>query len=120
MIAFERIRNDEPTDRKKPRLAEPTYVWERKEFEKTNVISDSILHSPYVLQNWSNEKLEPIDIFKEFWNFQIMERIRLETNHYHYLRCERELGVSIEELYKVFGILLLSGYIMVSRKDLYS
>ena len=48
-----------------------------------------------------------------------MDEIKQETNRYHLQKYGKELNVTTEELYKLFGILLLSGYNPVSKNSSY-
>lgn len=87
--------------------------------EDCNVaISDEETHNPSVLNKWADEGLTPADIFKVFWDDEIMEIIRTETNRYHHVKCGKELDVTVKELYQVLGILLLSGYNTVPNRRL--
>lgn len=61
----------------------------------------------------------PIDIFKHFWNSELMELIQRETNRYHHVKFGKELSVTEEELYQVLGIFLLSGYNQVPNRRLF-
>ena len=68
-------------------------------------------HFPAVVNEWKQEKSNPIDVFKLFWNDDIVDLIVLETNNYHQQKFGTELHVTKEEIYLVFGILILSGYV---------
>ena len=58
-----------------------------------------------------------IDVFKLFWNDDIVDLIVLETNNYHQQKLGTELHVTKEEIYLVFGILILSGYVTVGTQS---
>ena len=72
-----------------------------------------------MVNEWKQEKSNPIDVFKLFWNDDIVDLIVLETNKYHQQKFGTELHVTKEEIYLVFGILILSGYVTVPNRRLF-
>lgn len=52
-----------------------------------------------MLNSWSDEGLTPVDVFKVFWDEEIMEMIREETNRYHQVTFGKELAVTLDKLY---------------------
>lgn len=107
--------------KKKKKNEKPRYTWKKCTTEECNDIELSWknTHHPSVLKKWSDEGMTPVDIFNVFWNDEIMEMIRRETNRYHHVRFGKELHVTTEELYQVLGILLLSGYNSVPNRRLF-
>lgn len=71
------------------------------------------------LGTWADEGIIPYDIFTRFWNDEIMEIIAEETDRYHHAKFGKEHNVTIDELYQVFGIFVLSGYNKVPNRRLF-
>ncbi|KAK4299709.1 hypothetical protein Pmani_028025 [Petrolisthes manimaculis] len=114
----------EPTQpkKKKQKRSKPVYEWKRCEFESCDNGESMKLpetHKPSIVNKWADEGLTPADIFKHFWNKEVMELVKRETNRYHQVKFGRELNVTIEELYQVLGIFLLSGYTPVPNRRLF-
>lgn len=107
--------------KKKQRPVKPCYTWKKRNFEATPDTDEQVLesHHPSVLHKWSDEGVTPVGIFTELWNDDLMKLIMTETNRYHQAKFGKELFVTVEELYKVFGIFLLSGYNKVPNRRLY-
>lgn len=85
--------------------------WEEKVLEKGNA-KNLFMHDnnlPAIINEWKEQNLKPIHIFKLFFDEQFMEHVCKET-----VRYASQKGVSftlsVQELYKYFGILILSGY----------
>ncbi|KAK4314976.1 hypothetical protein Pmani_013759 [Petrolisthes manimaculis] len=107
--------------KKKQKKHKPTYTWEECETEQCDgtAFSGQQVHKPSVLNSWSDEGLTPVDVFKVFWDEEIMGMIREETNRYHQVKFGKELSVRFDELHQVFGIFLLSGYNSVPNRRLF-
>lgn len=101
--------------RKKPRC-----IMEKNSAENCNV-EESVeeTHKPFVFHKWADEGLTPVDIFKVFWNDDIMEIMTTETNRYHHVKFGKQLNVTVEELFQVLGVLLLSGYNTVPNRRVF-
>ena len=107
---------DNHQPRKRRKILKPTYSWNKCKFQgNTDAETEPEPHRPFILHQWANEGLAPIDIFRILWNDELMELIKTETNRYHHIRFGKELNVTVEELYKALGIFLLSGYNTVSK-----
>ncbi|XP_066969115.1 piggyBac transposable element-derived protein 3-like [Macrobrachium rosenbergii] len=76
-------------------------------------------HRPAILHKWADEGFTPIDIFQFMWNDEVMELMREETNRYQQQKFGKELCVTVNELYQVLGILLLSGYNKVPSRRMF-
>lgn len=61
----------------------------------------------------------PVDIFKEVFNEEFMAYICKETVKYAAQKGYLEFQLSVDELYKYFGILILSGYNPVPFRRMY-
>ena len=98
-----------------------TYDWKKCELEQSSSgrQASEEEHRPKILNKWADEGLTPIDIFKYMWNEEIMELIKEETNRYCQQKFGRELNVTVDELYQVLGILLLSGYNKVPNRRMF-
>lgn len=92
--------------KKKQKPVKPCYTWQKCNFEATPDTEEPVLesHKPFILHKWSDEGVTPVGIFKELWNDDLMKLIMTETNRYHQAKFGKELFVTVEELYKVFGI----------------
>lgn len=111
-----------PLLERKNRLGKSMYVWEKYNIEDSSSVqidSPPEVHNPSVLDMWSHDGLTPVDVFKVFWDLNLMATIARETNRYHYMKFGKKLSVTIEELYQVLGIFLLSGYRRVPDTRLY-
>lgn len=111
----------EQPPKKKNRPAKPIYHWKKCDFQATCDKEEQALvsHNPSILHEWSNEGVTPGEIFKKLWNEELMHIIMTETNRYHQDKFGKELSVTVEELYKVLWIFLLSGYNTVPNRRLY-
>ncbi|KAK4328232.1 hypothetical protein Pmani_001351 [Petrolisthes manimaculis] len=98
-----------------------THEWKKCVLEQSSNGKQSSVddHRPFILHKWADEGLTPIDIFKYMWNDEVMELMREETNRYHQQKFGKELFVTVNELYQVLGIFLLSGYNKVPNRRLF-
>ena len=63
--------------------------------------------------------MNPVDLFKLCFDDEIMNYICHETVKYASQKDESQFLVTVEELYRYFGILLLSGYNKIPFRRMY-
>ena len=115
--------DDEPEQRAKKQKVSKSidYTWKKCKTQNSNSNPNlnHKMHNPSILEKWSDENISPIDVFKTMWDEKIMEDITYQTNIYHQQKYGKDLNATTEELFTVFGILLLSGYCPVSNLHTY-
>nr|XP_023011723.1 piggyBac transposable element-derived protein 2-like [Leptinotarsa decemlineata] len=74
---------------------------------------------PSFVQTIRDENLQPIDIFKNFYDEEFMKFFCDESEKYAAFKGDHEFRLSSDELYKYFAILFLSGYCKVPNRRLY-
>ncbi|XP_072378904.1 uncharacterized protein [Diabrotica undecimpunctata] len=93
--------------------------WEEKELEK-GAINDVFKNNiePHILNEWRQQNLKPIDVFKLFFDKKCMDYLCKETVKYASQKsCP--FSLSVDDLYKYFGILILSGYHPLPSRRMY-
>ena len=77
------------------------------------------LDKPDIARTIEDNDLSPVDMFKMCFDEDFMEHICSESLKYATQKDESQYKVSIEELYKYFGILLFSGYVKMPFQRMY-
>ncbi|XP_045134429.1 piggyBac transposable element-derived protein 3-like [Portunus trituberculatus] len=121
------VREASPQEKAKPpkkRKSKPVYEWKQYNLDHNTYVERRKLdnksqHIPSIVNRWADEGLTPYDIFTNMWNEEIMKLIKVETNRYHQVTFGKELHVTVNELYQVLGIFLLSGYNKVPNRRLF-
>ena len=75
--------------------------------------------APAVVDTIKKEGMNPVDLFKLCFDDEIMNYICHETVKYASQKGESQFVVTVEELYRYFGILLLSGYNKMPFRRMY-
>ncbi|KAK4288691.1 hypothetical protein Pmani_038291 [Petrolisthes manimaculis] len=116
--ATSQSRNSKKTPKKR---LKKTHEWKKCVLEQSSNGKQSSVddHRPFILHKWADEGLTPIDIFQYMWKDEVMELMREQTNRYHQQKFGKELFVTVNELYQVLGIFLLSGYNKVPNRWLF-
>ncbi|XP_014790403.1 piggyBac transposable element-derived protein 1 [Octopus bimaculoides] len=79
---------------------------------------DSSVNKPSITTRFRN-KFEPTDVFREYYSKNIMSRICRETVKYVVQKGDLQFTLSVKDLYKYFGILLLLGYDKLPCRRMY-
>ena len=77
------------------------------------------LDKPDIAKPIEDNDLSPVDMFKMCYDEDFMELICSESQKYAAQKGESQYKVSVEELYKYFGILLFSGYVKMPFRRMY-
>ena len=77
------------------------------------------LDKPDIARTIEDNDLSSVDMFKMCFDEDFMELICSESQKYAAQKGESQYKVSVEELYKYFGILLFSGYVKMPFRRMY-
>ena len=77
------------------------------------------LDKPDIARTIEDNDLSPVDMFKMCFDEDFMKLICSESQKYAAQKGESQYKVSVEELYKYFGILLFSGYVKMPFRRMY-
>ena len=72
-----------------------------------------------IITKFKDQNFEPIDVFKDCFSEDIMNYICRETVKYAVQGGDFQFTLSEDDLYKYFGILLLSGYNKLPQRKMY-
>ena len=113
-LNVESITSDEPTtsNKKQRKTQKKTRKWKSKKLESSRVDSlcDDNSEVPAIVKTILDQNLKPVDLFKLCFDDEIMNHICNESGKYAFQKGDSQFTVSVEELYRYFAILLLSGY----------
>lgn len=87
------------------------YEWKLCEFNRCDddFIQLPETQKPSIVNKWADKGLTLADIFRHFWNDEVMELVKKETNRYHQFKFGRVKCYNKKNA-SVLGIFLLSGY----------
>lgn len=94
-------------------------IWVTKDLERTERKKLCITPAPEYVQEIQHQNLQPVDVFKKFFDEEFIQLICEEARKYAVFKGYHDLHISSEEMYKYFAILLVSGYCKVPSRRLY-
>ena len=122
-LNVESITSDEPTTSNKTqrKTQKKTRKWKSKKLESSRVDSscDDNSEVPAIVKTILDQNLKPVDLFKLCFDDEIMNHICNESGKYAFQKGDSQFTVSVEELYRYFAILLLSGYNKMPFRRMY-
>ena len=122
-LNVESITSDEPTtsNKKQRKTQKKTRKWKSKKLESSRVDSscDDNSEVPAIVKTILDQNLKPVDLFKLCFDDEIMNHICNESGKYAFQKGDSQFTVSVEELYRYFAILLLSGYNKMPFRRMY-
>ena len=122
-LNVESITSDEPTtsNKKQRKTQKKTRKWKSKKLESSRVDSscDDNSEVPAIVKTILDQNLKPVDLFKLCFDDEITNHICNESGKYAFQKGDSQFTVSVEELYRYFAILLLSGYNKMPFRRMY-
>ncbi len=95
-------------------MQKPVYKWEEGELSAADNVWDSSVTSK------TNVKKTPLEYFQLFFDTSVIQMIVKYTNQYTAKRNPTALGnVTEDEMMSFIAVLLLSGYVVLPRRNLY-
>ena len=117
------VRDAEPATKiaKQPRRKKKVRNWIKKKLSTSSQAykCPTTASEPHIIHNIRNNNLSPVDLFRLCFDDNIMGHICIESKTYAAQKGEPQFDLSVDELYKYFGILLLSGYIKMPFRRMY-
>ncbi|XP_042530297.1 piggyBac transposable element-derived protein 2 [Dipodomys spectabilis] len=105
----------QPAKRRRKAAGEPQRFWAKRDIRPD--FSNWTASDPHI-EDLKNQELSPVGLFELFFDEGTLNFIVNETNRYAWQK-NVNLGLSVQELKCVLGILILSGYISYPRRRMF-
>lgn len=105
--------------RKKKTQNKKTRKWTQVTLNAEEKFASVIEQEPNIIDQFLDNDASPVDVFREIFDDEILEKICTETMRYAAQKGNMNFSCTKDDILKYFAILILSGYKKLPSRDMY-